>query len=104
MDDMQYNEIRDKLEKHEICLTEYGVRLMNVEETTREIRELTRSVQQIAEKQNYIGEKIDSLSEKVEEFERAPREKWDKATWLIIATIITAITTTAVSAIINLIH
>ena len=102
MDDSMYAEIREKLEKHEICLTEYGVRLMNVEETTREIRELTRSVQQIAEKQNYINEKIDDISTTVRELDNKPKENWNKLSWLVIATIATALISSIISAVINI--
>lgn len=104
MDEHMIELIREKLEEHERSLTEYGVRLMNVEETTREIRDLTKSVQQIAEKQNYIGEKIEGLTETVKELDRKPKDKWDKVSWAVMGTIITTVVAGLVGIIMSTIH
>lgn len=68
--------IREKLEKHEICLTEYGVRLMKIEEAAKDIKLLAESVHEMAYDQRSINEKLDDLSNSVTEIKDAPKKDW----------------------------
>jgi len=77
---------------------------MKVEETTREIKDLTRSIQVIAERQNNISDKIDELSTTVKELDNKPKDKWEKASWAVIGTIITTVVAGLVALAMGAIH
>lgn len=68
--------IREKLEKHEICLTEYGGRLMRIEEASKDLKSLAESVHEMAFNQRTMDGKIDTLTESVETLKEAPRKTW----------------------------
>ena len=79
--------IREKLEKHEICLTEYGVRLMRIEEAAKDLRSLAESVHELAFKQGNVEEKLDEMAQSVEELKDAPKKSWTTFKTAIISAI-----------------
>ena len=94
--------IREKLEKHEICLTEYGVRLMKIEEASKDLRSLAESVHELAFKQGNIEEKLDGLTESVETLTEAPKKNWSTLKTAIISSVGGAIGTGAIGIICHL--
>ena len=90
--------IREKLEKHEICLTEYGVRLMKVEDNAKEIKELAMSVKEIAITQKNMGSNFDekfetltnsivSITNDVKSITDEPRKAWSTLKTSIISAV-----------------
>ena len=79
--------IREKLEKHEICLTEYGVRLMKIEEASRDLRSLAESVHEMAYNQRTMDTKLDELSESVAEIKNAPKKTWSTFKTALVSSI-----------------
>ena len=79
--------IRQKLERHEVCLTEYGVRLMKIEEASKDLKILAESVHELAFKQGNIEEKLDGLTDSVQTLAEAPRKNWGTFKTAIISSI-----------------
>ena len=89
------------------CHNEIGSlkhRMDKAEQVIDQIRELTTTTQLIAQRQNNIDEKLDNLSETVKEIDNQPKEKWNKATWIVISAFITAAIGLIISAISNFAH
>ncbi len=79
-------------------------RMNKAEQVIDQIRELTTSVQLVAQRQNTIDEKLDTLSTTVREIDNQPKEKWNKATWIVVSAFITAAVGLIISAISNFAH
>ena len=79
--------IRDKLERHEVCLTEYGVRLMKIEEASKDLKSLAESVHELAFKQGNIDEKLDGLTKSVETLAEAPKKNWSTFKTAVISSV-----------------
>ena len=95
--------IREKLEKHEICLTEYGVRLMKIEEAAKDLRSLAESVHELAFNQRNMDEKLDTLTSSVTEIKEAPKKNWSALKASIISAVGGAIGTGLIGVICHLI-
>ena len=100
----------DKLHELELMINDHHNeigslkhRMDNVEQVTNEIRQLNTATQLIAQRQNTIDEKIDGLSETVKEMDNRPKDNWNKATWLIIAAVLSAAVGSIVNAISSII-
>ena len=59
-------------------------RLDKAEQIIEQIRELNTTTQLIAQKQNAIEDNINALSQTVRDLDNQPKEKWNKATWIVI--------------------
>ncbi len=79
-------------------------RMDKAEQIIEQIRELNTTTQLIAQKQNAIEENINELSETVRKLDDQPKEKWNKATWIVISAFITAAASMIISAISNFVH
>ena len=89
------------------CHNEIGSlkhRMDRAEQIIEQIRELNTTTQLIAQRQNNIDENIDTLSATVRDIDNQPKEKWNKATWIVISAFITAAVGLIISAISNFIH
>ena len=89
------------------CHNEIGSlkhRMDKAEQVIEQIRELNTTTQLIAQRQNNIDEKLDNLSSTVKEIDNQPKEKWNKATWIVIAAFITAAVGLIISALTNFAH
>lgn len=98
VDERTIEQLREKLEKHEICLTEYGVRLMKVEDTAKLISELVLTVKELAINQKNQGEnfneKFDALTDSINAITNdvkiitdEPRQTWSKLKTSIISAV-----------------
>lgn len=81
-----------------------GKRMDKAEQIIDQIRELNTTTQLIAQKQNTIEENINQLSETVKELDSQPKEKWNKATWIVLSAFITAAVGMIISSISNFVH
>ena len=89
------------------CHNEIGSlkhRMDKAEQVIDQIRELAITTQLIAQRQNNIDEKLDNLADTVKEIDNQPKEKWNKATWIVISAFITAAVGLIISAISNFTH
>lgn len=89
------------------CRNEIGSlkhRMDRAEQIIEQIRELNTTTQLIAQRQNNIDEKIDTLSQTVRDLDNQPKEKWNKASWIVIAAFITAAVGMIITAISNMVH
>ena len=103
IDEKTIDLIRDKLEKHEICLTEYGVRLMRIEEVAKDVKILAESVHEMAFNQRSMDEKLDELSTNVKEIKDTPSKNWTTLKTAIISAVGGAIGTGLIGLIAHLI-
>lgn len=94
---MTNEEIVQTITRHGATLEALSMRVDKAEAIIEEIRELTTTTQLIAQRQNNIDEKLDSLTVTVKALDDKPKNNWDKAIWLIIGVVITAITTAIMS-------
>jgi uncharacterized coiled-coil DUF342 family protein len=78
-------------------------RMDKAEQIIDQIRELNTTTQLIAQKQNTIETTINSLSETVNAIDSQPREKWNKASWIVLSSFITAAVGMIITAISNFI-
>lgn len=79
--------IREKLERHEICLTEYGGRLMRIEEASKDLKSLAESVHEMAFNQRAMDGKLDELTVSVETLKDAPKKTWSAFKTAVISAI-----------------
>ena len=109
VDERTIDMIREKLEKHEICLTEYGVRLMKVEDNAKEIKDLAFSVREIAINQknmsDNVEEKFDNITHTmqtivndVKTLSDEPKKSWSTLKTAVISSIGSCIGTTLLLA------
>lgn len=91
-------QIREKTQKDEICLTEFGVRLMKVEDTAKLISELVLTVKELAvnqknqgdnfnEKLDVLTDNIQTIGDKVEAISDEPKKNWSTFKTSLISTI-----------------
>lgn len=78
-------------------------RMDKAEQIIDQIRELNTTTQLIAQKQNTIETTINSLSETVNALDNQPKEKWNKASWIVLSAFITAAVGMIITAISNFI-
>lgn len=104
-------QIREKAQKDEICLTEFGVRLMKVEDTAKLMNELVLTVKELAvnqknqgdnfnEKLDVLTDNIQTIGDKVEAISDEPKKNWSAFKTSLISVIGGIIGTAIVGAIV----
>lgn len=103
MNELTPTDIAVQLNECHNAIVALSRRLDKAEQIIEQIRELNTTTQLIAQKQNAIEDNINALSQTVRDLDNQPKEKWNKATWIVISTFITATVGMIISAISNFI-
>lgn len=104
MNELTPTDIAVQLNECHNAIVALSRRLDKAEQIIEQIRELNTTTQLIAQKQNAIEDNINALSQTVRDLDNQPKEKWNKATWIVISTFITATVGMIISAISNFLH
>lgn len=104
MSELSQTEIAVQLSECHNAIVALSKRLDRAEQVIDQIRELNTTTQLIAQKQSAIETTINELSQTVREIDNQPKEKWNKASWAVLAAFITAAVGMIISAISNFAH
>ena len=103
MPELSNTDIAVQLNECHNSIKDLTKRMDKAESIIEQIRELNTTTQLIAQRQNNIDEKLDELSSTVRDIDNQPKEKWNKATWIIISAFLTGAVSMIISAISNFI-
>ncbi len=104
MSELSQTEIAVQLAEHHNSIESLNRRMDRAEQVIEQIRELNTTTQLIAQKQNIIESNINELTQTVRDLDNQPKEKWNKATWIVISAFITAAVGMIISAISNFVR
>ena len=104
MPELSQTEIAVQLSECHNSIETLSKRLDKAEQVIDSIHDLTTTTKLIAQKQDNIESTINKLSLTVSELDNQPKEKWNKATWIVLSAFITAAVGMIISAISNFIR
>lgn len=104
MPELSATEIAVQLSECHNAIVALSKRMDKAEQVINLIHDLNTTTQLIAQKQDNIESTINELSQTVREIDNQPKEKWNKASWAVLAAFITAAVGMIVSAISNFVR
>lgn len=104
MSELSQTEIAVQLAEHHNSIEALNKRLDKAEQVIDLIHELSTTTKLIALKQDNIESTINKLTQTVSELDNQPKEKWNKASWIVLSAFITAAVGMIISAISNFVH